>query len=94
MNNATEAQGLVDGMRWLAMYPGFTECAKVAIIGDSKLVIDFMARRARPNQPLLVRLVGEARELVRSWHPHKIVFTHVTCDRNSQADYLSCQAFE
>ena len=73
----------MDSLRWLVGQPGFDNCNKVAIVGDSKLAVDFMCCTARPSKPLLLKLVEEVRELLHEWQPCKVVFVHVTHNHNS-----------
>ena len=63
--NATEAQGVANGLVWLGSQPEVRMHSTLVVAGDSRLITDFLAHRAKPGNPVLVGLLGEAREAAR-----------------------------
>ena len=63
--NATEAQSVVDSLVWLKSQPKVRLHSTLVVAGDSRLITDFLAHRAKPGNPVLVGLLGEAREAAR-----------------------------
>lgn len=94
-NNTSELRALV-GLLECLQDAGIPEGVRyVLVLGDSRLVIDFCTRRARPGVDALfvgVRLVQRLRrELRGSGHggPVEVVFGHVPRDENRMADWLA-----
>ena len=52
-----------------------------------------MTHRARPQQSVLVKLVSEAREIIKSWKPWHIHFVHIAREHNSWLNFLTNHAF-
>ena len=64
----------------------------LVVAGDSRLTTDFLARRAKPGNPILVALVREAREAARKLGM-RVHFVHIPYKRNTWADCLANQSF-
>ena len=52
-----------------------------------------MTHRARLRQPVLVKLVSEAWEIIKSWKPWHIHFVHIAREHNSWLNFLTNHAF-
>ena len=77
---------------WLENRPEVKVHSTLVVAGDSRLITDFLARRAKPSNPVLVALVREAREAARKLGM-RVHFVHVPRERNAWADYLANQSF-
>ena len=47
-NNVVEAFAMLEALYWLEDW-GFERSARILVLGDSQLVLDFVARRSKPK---------------------------------------------
>lgn len=73
--NVAEATAVMQALEWLAAESGRTY-GEVLVLGDSRLVVDFCAHRARPKLRLLALAIERISELRRAWRG-RWVFRHV-----------------
>ena len=73
--NVAEATAVMQALEWLAAESG-RAYGEVLVLGDSRLVVDFCAHRARPKLHLLALAIERISELRRVWRG-RWVFRHV-----------------
>ena len=93
-NNTTEAMAMVDVLKLVESVAWKREYSGVIVMGDSRLCIAFMQRRARPGKQALVAAVQECREILKHQQRRRFHFKHVLCELNALADWLAGVAQE
>ena len=86
-NNAAEVNTLVALMGWLVRSRGSWQEGVVVVRGDSKLVIDFCNKSARPGEQHLYLAMHTVRELA-SQLGARVVYRHKPREENTWADWL------
>ena len=85
-NNQAELAALLAGTEWArSAYRGGIG---VVFVGDSRLVVDFCLRVARPKRAALFTILERVLQLWRQLRP-KVVVVHVPRRYNKIADWLS-----
>ena len=87
-NNEAEAGALRDLLSALMRRGVPAGVATVVIFGDSRLVIDFANRAAKPGKASLFLLMREVATLKRQLGV-KVLFRHVLREQNALADWLT-----
>jgi ribonuclease HI len=64
-NNEAECQALVDMLSELYTNSYLDDVSELMVLGDSRLVIDFATRRARPGKASLFLKVREIQSLIK-----------------------------
>ena len=64
----------------------------VRILGDSRLICDYLNRRARPGTAYLQRAVARMRDTIRRIRP-RVIVEHIPRESNAVADWLCSSAF-
>ena len=96
-NNEAECQALLDLLGELAQGGALRGAGEVMVLGDSRLVLDFATRKARPGKATLFLKVRELQALVKHlrWKQHCVVkFRHVGRALNGLADWVGNVARE
>ena len=57
--------------------------------GDSKLIISFLQKTARPGKTELVQAMQDVRAVVGRWQGRRVNYKHIPRELNHQADWLS-----
>ena len=73
--NVAEATAVMQALEWLAAESG-RAYGEVLVLGDSRLVVDFCARRVRPKLRLLALAIEWISKLRRAWRG-RWVFRHI-----------------
>jgi len=82
-NNYAEYMGLIIGLQ-LALKNNITE---ISVYGDSLLVINQMNGVWKVKHDILKKLYANANKLIKSFD--KMIFIHITRDKNKRADELA-----
>lgn len=92
-NNQAEAHALLRALVYLEANKGMiTGCKEVVVMGDSKLIIDYMTGCARPSSPPLFRKVKEIRALLRRMRYFNFCWVQIPHGDNQVADWLANEA--
>ncbi len=87
-NNAAEVQALLALMQWLLAEQARWRGTKgIVVRGDSKLIIDFCNRAARPGQQHQYLPMGEVKDIARQL-PGRVLYRHIPREENNWADWL------
>ena len=88
-NNTAEVTALCDLMRDLVDQGVPLGASSIVVFGDSRLVVDFANRVAKPGKSQLFLAVREIEKLRRQLRGVRITFRHVLRDKNQVADWLA-----
>lgn len=87
-NNKAEVLALHNAVKWAAELVQMKNGQIMNVIGDSKLIIDFLNRKSQPGDKFFVSHIQSIKEITRKI-PGRIMFVHVPRDSNTHADFLS-----
>jgi ribonuclease HI len=96
-NNEAESQALVDLLAELEQGNWLADVTKVIVVGDSRLVLDFATRKARPGKASLFLKVRGVQDLVKRIRKRwgcRVQFRHVGRALNAMADWAGNVARE
>jgi broad specificity phosphatase PhoE/ribonuclease HI len=91
-NNVAEYRGLIAGLEAAGSLGGSVVGGEVAVLMDSKLVVEQMSGRWRVKHPDLIPLHQQARDLAACFE--RVSYSWIPREKNSHADRLANEAMD